>query len=196
MNRRFQGSGGKTIGGSGKFIEGIPENWKEVSVGSTEEFQGQERRIIIMTTVRSQPDLLQHDFRHRLGFLRNPKRFNVAITRAKALLIVVGNPNLLSLDSHWREFIRYTIENGGYKGVNFNLPPEVSSGVDHGHGSDCINQMQDLELLDLERRFRDMGFLVEESESSESEDSELLDSFEKVNIEDVTQESQEWRTEY
>ena len=29
-----------------------------------------------------------------------------------------------------------------------------------------------------------------------SEDSELLDSFEKVNIEDVTQESQEWRTEY
>ena len=27
--------------------------------------------------------------------------------------------------------------------------------------------MQDLELLDLERRFRDMGFLIEESESSE-----------------------------
>ena len=68
-------TGGKTTGGSGKFIEGIPENWKEVSVGSTEEFQGQERRIIIMTTVRSQPDLLQHDFRHRLGFLRNPKRY-------------------------------------------------------------------------------------------------------------------------
>ena len=39
-------------------------------------------------------------------------RFNVAITRAKALLVVVGNPNLLSLDSHWREFIRYTVEKG------------------------------------------------------------------------------------
>ena len=75
MNRRFQGSGGKTTVGSTKFIEGIPDNWKEVSVGSTEEFQGQERRIIIMTTVRSQPDLLQHDFRHKLGFLRNPKRY-------------------------------------------------------------------------------------------------------------------------
>ena len=75
MNRRFQGSGGKTAVGSAKFIEGIPDNWKEVSVGSTEEFQGQERRIIIMTTVRSQPDLLQHDFRHKLGFLRNPKRY-------------------------------------------------------------------------------------------------------------------------
>ena len=75
MNRRFQGSGGKTSVGNTKFIEGIPDNWKEVSVGSTEEFQGQERRIIIMTTVRSQPDLLQHDFRHKLGFLRNPKRY-------------------------------------------------------------------------------------------------------------------------
>ena len=72
MNRRFQSSGGK-IGG-GKHIEGIPENWNKVTVGSTEEFQGQERRVIIMTTVRSQPDLLQHDFTHKLGFLRNPKR--------------------------------------------------------------------------------------------------------------------------
>ena len=56
---------------------------------------------------------------------------------------------------------------GGYKGVNFNLPPEVSSGINHGRDRDCIDQMQDLELLDLERRFRDMGFLIEESESSE-----------------------------
>ena len=69
MNRRFQnGAGG------GKNLEGIPENWSEITVGSTEEFQGQERRVIIITTVRSQPELLQHDFTHKLGFLRNPKR--------------------------------------------------------------------------------------------------------------------------
>ena len=73
MNRRFQNSGGKM--GGGKYVEGIPETWKEVTVGSTEEFQGQERRVIIITTVRSQPDLLQHDFTHKLGFLRNPKRY-------------------------------------------------------------------------------------------------------------------------
>ena len=73
MNKRFQNLGGKS--GGGKYIEGIPDTWKEVSVGSTEEFQGQERRVIIITTVRSQPDLLQHDFTHKLGFLRNPKRY-------------------------------------------------------------------------------------------------------------------------
>ena len=55
----------------------------------------QERKVIIVSTVRSQQKFLAHDFRHKLGFLRNPKRFNVAITRAKALLIVVGNPYLL-----------------------------------------------------------------------------------------------------
>ena len=63
MNRRFQNC-----------VEGVSENWNEVTVGSTEEFQGQERRVIIITTVRSQPELLQHDFTHKLGFLRNPKR--------------------------------------------------------------------------------------------------------------------------
>jgi len=36
------------------------------------------------------------DLRYTLGFLSNPKRFNVAITRAHALLIIVGNPHVLA----------------------------------------------------------------------------------------------------
>lgn len=44
--------------------------------------------------MRSQKVVID-DEKHSLGFLSNPKRFNVAITRAKALLIVVGNPHLL-----------------------------------------------------------------------------------------------------
>ena len=50
-------------------------------MGSTEEFQGQERKIIIMSTVRSQPTLLQSDFEHKLGFLNNPKRYFLCITK-------------------------------------------------------------------------------------------------------------------
>lgn len=36
------------------------------------------------------------DDKYGLGFLFNPKRFNVAVTRAKALLIVIGNPHVLA----------------------------------------------------------------------------------------------------
>jgi superfamily I DNA and/or RNA helicase len=39
-------------------------------------------------------------------------RFNVAITRSQALLIVVGNPKLLSLDEHWRELVGSCKNNG------------------------------------------------------------------------------------
>lgn len=67
----------------------------EVKVGSVEEFQGQERLAIIISTVRSDESLVGVDVRHSVGFLSNPKRFNVAITRAQALLVVVGNPHVL-----------------------------------------------------------------------------------------------------
>ncbi|KAL8602447.1 hypothetical protein ACOMHN_064694 [Nucella lapillus] len=70
-----------------------------VKVGSVEEFQGQERRAVIISTVRSNERLVRSDVRHVLGFLSNAKRFNVAITRAQALLVVIGNPHVLVLVS-------------------------------------------------------------------------------------------------
>ncbi|NXH52071.1 SDE3 helicase, partial [Rhabdornis inornatus] len=91
----------------------------QLKVGSVEEFQGQERHVILISTVRSCSTYLQFDQTFRLGFLKNPKRFNVAITRAKALLIVVGNPTVLSKDQHWHRFLRYCQEQGGYTGYPY-----------------------------------------------------------------------------
>lgn len=41
---------------------------------------------------------------------------SVAVTRAKALLIVIGDPNVLSLDPLWRSFLNYVHLNGGWAG--------------------------------------------------------------------------------
>ena len=49
-------------------------NWTEIMVGSTEQFQGQEKKVIIISTVRSQVELIKEDFEFNLGFLKNPKR--------------------------------------------------------------------------------------------------------------------------
>ncbi|XP_060698542.1 RNA helicase Mov10l1 [Hemiscyllium ocellatum] len=95
----------------------------DLKVGSVEEFQGQEKLVIIVSTVRSSEENLAEDTRYVLGFLSNPKRFNVAITRAKALLIVVGNPHILLKDPCWGAFLEYCVTNNAYVGCD--LPHEV-----------------------------------------------------------------------
>ncbi|XP_019402364.1 PREDICTED: putative helicase MOV-10 [Crocodylus porosus] len=92
---------------------------QELKVGSVEEFQGQERRVILVSTVRSCSEYLGMDEQFQLGFLKSPQRFNVAVTRAKALLIIVGNPVILSKDPHWSRFLQYCIGGGGYTGYPY-----------------------------------------------------------------------------
>ncbi|CAH1784099.1 unnamed protein product [Owenia fusiformis] len=91
----------------------------EIKVGSVEEFQGQERKVIIISTVRSNPEYMSMDIEYQLGFVKNPKRFNVSLTRAKALLIVIGNPYVLRQDPCWSTFLNYCRGNGAYKGCDF-----------------------------------------------------------------------------
>ncbi|XP_055057100.2 RNA helicase Mov10l1 isoform X4 [Misgurnus anguillicaudatus] len=90
----------------------------EVKVGSVEEFQGQEFLIIILSTVRSNETVANEELQRMLGFLSNPKRFNVAITRAKALLIVIGNPHVLIKDPCFSALLQYSYDNGAFLGCD------------------------------------------------------------------------------
>ncbi|KAI8503659.1 hypothetical protein Bbelb_186300 [Branchiostoma belcheri] len=99
----------------------------EVKVGSVEEFQGQERLIIIISTVRSTTNMLKFDSQHTLGFLSNPKRFNVSVTRAQALLIMVGNPHVLGQDPYWLSMLQYCVEQGAYTGCSLPSTVKVKS---------------------------------------------------------------------
>lgn len=84
---------------------------KSCKIATIQEFQGGERRVIILSMVRSNEKNLAHDTKFRLGFIFNNKRFNVATSRAKSLLIVIGNPDILKLDDTWEKFITYVCKN-------------------------------------------------------------------------------------
>eukprot|EP01033_Poteriospumella_lacustris_P016133 gene16133-11537_t len=107
----------------------------EVLVGSCEQFQGQERQVIIISTVRSSPELLEQDALFNLGFVGDRKRFNVAVTRAQALLIVVGSPRVLCGDEHWKALYEHCQANGACVGdVTWSGPEEVEDRVEELFG--------------------------------------------------------------
>ncbi|KAG1732662.1 RNA helicase [Suillus paluster] len=99
-----------------------------------------ERRVIIISTVRSSREFLEFDLKRTLGFVANPRRFNVAVTRAQALLIVIGDPNVLSLDPLWRS--------GGWAGPeptwNTTETVDESGQYDQHIREDALTNMNDL----------------------------------------------------
>ena len=102
----------------------------KIKVGTTELFQGDEREIMILTCVRSQSKHLEHDFKFNLGFISNPKRINVAISRAKSLLIILGNAELLNTDENFRKILKKINQMQCYEGPKLEIMSKTSRILD------------------------------------------------------------------
>eukprot|EP00112_Aurelia_sp_Birch-Aquarium-sp1_P011569 Seg243.2 transcript_id=Seg243.2/GoldUCD/mRNA.D3Y31 product="Regulator of nonsense transcripts 1" protein_id=Seg243.2/GoldUCD/D3Y31 len=72
--------------------------YQAIEVASVDAFQGREKDYIIMSCVRSNDH-------QGIGFLNDPRRLNVALTRAKYGLIIIGNPKVLSRQPLWNHLL-------------------------------------------------------------------------------------------
>jgi superfamily I DNA and/or RNA helicase len=83
---------------------------KEMRISTIDSFQGQEKENIIVSLVRSNDD-------GDIGFLKDYRRMNVAITRAKERLFVIGDSATIGADSFYNAFLTYIEKLGTYRTV-------------------------------------------------------------------------------
>ncbi|HEY5407439.1 MAG TPA: AAA domain-containing protein [Ginsengibacter sp.] len=83
---------------------------KQLRVSTIDSFPGQEKENIILSLVRSNDD-------GDIGFLKDYRRMNVAITRAKEQLFVIGDSATIGADSFYNAFLSYIEKNGSYRSV-------------------------------------------------------------------------------
>uniref|UniRef100_A0A1D1YSP9 Helicase SEN1 n=2 Tax=Anthurium amnicola TaxID=1678845 RepID=A0A1D1YSP9_9ARAE len=99
------------------------EEGKDLYINTVDAFQGQERDVIIMSCVRAS--------NHGVGFVADIRRMNVALTRARRALWVVGNANALVQSDDWASLIMDAKSRKCFMDVS-NIPkeflmPKVSS---------------------------------------------------------------------
>ncbi len=80
----------------------------DISVNTIDSFQGQERDIIYISLVRSNE-------KSEIGFLKDYRRMNVALTRARKKLVVVGDSATIGADKFYTDFLAYVEKEGSYR---------------------------------------------------------------------------------
>ncbi|XP_065881867.1 uncharacterized ATP-dependent helicase C29A10.10c-like isoform X1 [Euphorbia lathyris] len=103
------------------------EEGKDIYINTVDAFQGQERDVIIMSCVRAS--------NHGVGFVADIRRMNVALTRARRALWVIGNANSLVQSDDWAALVTDAKARNCYMDMD-SLPKEflAPKGM-HGKGS-------------------------------------------------------------
>lgn len=82
----------------------------DIRTSTIDSYQGQEDEMIILSLVRSNQN-------GTIGFLKDYRRMNVALTRAQRKLVVIGDSATLGNDDFYRQFLDYIEGINGYKSV-------------------------------------------------------------------------------
>jgi ATP-dependent RNA/DNA helicase IGHMBP2 len=80
----------------------------KIAVNTIDSFQGQERDIVYISMTRSNTD-------NKIGFLADIRRMNVAMTRARKKLVVIGDSATLAQDPFYANFITYAEQHNAYQ---------------------------------------------------------------------------------
>lgn len=72
-----------------QFIQKLLNKLSRVEVSTVDGFQGREKEVIVLSFVRS-------NAQKSLGFVKDERRLNVAVTRAKKLLVLVADSTTIS----------------------------------------------------------------------------------------------------
>lgn len=91
---------------------GVGKGLWYVNIGPLEAFQGLESRVVILCTTRTRERFVAEDQKRGFGIIGEKRRMNVALTRAKEGLFVIGNPTVLVLDECWRAWMEFCKRNG------------------------------------------------------------------------------------
>ena len=81
-----------------------------LEIKTVDGFQGREKEVVIVSFVRSNKS-------GTIGFLKDLRRLNVSITRAKRKLVLIGDSNMLESEGCYRRLVALAKESGAYKRV-------------------------------------------------------------------------------
>ena len=168
-----------------------------IRVGTVDDYQGQEERIIFISTVVTSKALMTSDNKNKhyyngnsdientslkhvnidngdnaegslsfdynemkpqsTSFLCSSKRFNVAITRARAMLVVVGHPIALQCDGNWLALMKFCYDNGTFNGAGIDSMAEGFQKMNHNdsddHTKDGSSYFDESERFEDERQY-------------------------------------------